>query len=152
MLPVGCVAPLSVRVDDPAVAVMVTDVAFTLCQFNVTLWPALMALALAENISVGAPDFPAETPVQAHNAAIKISAAEQPIQRKVFLLIVFFLSAPKALYPKTRAMVRCRATRGSWLLLPRRPAVWEPEIKGKVQQKVEEEKTRAPERLPGWLA
>ena len=36
------------RVLDPAVAVMVTESEFAVCQFRVTLWPGLITFALAE--------------------------------------------------------------------------------------------------------
>src|SRR6266567_3324495 len=44
-LPAACELVVTVRVEAPAVAVIVTDVAFVACQFNVTLCPALMELA-----------------------------------------------------------------------------------------------------------
>ena len=41
---------------DPAVAVIVTDVAFVAVHFNVTLCPAGIVFVLAENTSVGVPE------------------------------------------------------------------------------------------------
>ena len=53
MLPEASELVVSVRVDEPAVAVIVTEVAFTACQVRVTLCPASMAAALAEKTSDG---------------------------------------------------------------------------------------------------
>lgn len=44
----------NVRVELPAVAVIVTAVAFVVCQLRVTLCPALIELTLAEKMRVGA--------------------------------------------------------------------------------------------------
>jgi len=54
---------VTVRVEEPAVAVIVTDVAFVACQFNVTLCPALIELALAEKTRVGFVELP-DSPTQ----------------------------------------------------------------------------------------
>jgi hypothetical protein len=43
-----------VRVDEPTVAVMVTEVAFVLCHDNVTLCPVSTELVFAEKTRVGA--------------------------------------------------------------------------------------------------
>jgi hypothetical protein len=43
-----------VRVDEPAVAVIVTEMAFVLCQWSVTLCPASIELVFAEKTKVGA--------------------------------------------------------------------------------------------------
>ncbi len=45
----------------PAVAVIVTDDALVVCHVSVTLCPLLMAVLLAENVSVGEPDPGFET-------------------------------------------------------------------------------------------
>jgi hypothetical protein len=123
----------TVRVDDPAVAVIVTDVASTLCQFKVTLWPGLIALVLAENISVGAPDLPPDNPVQAHKPPIKSDVAEQPIQRISFLLIVFF-ERGKALYPKYARWSDAPPVEAVGCFYPVDRMFWEPGIKGKVEE------------------
>ena len=44
----------SVRVEEPAVALIVTEVALVVCQFSVTLCPSLMVLAVTEKTRVGA--------------------------------------------------------------------------------------------------
>lgn len=43
-----------VRVDEPAVAVIVTEMAFVLCQWSVTLCPASIELVFGEKTNVGA--------------------------------------------------------------------------------------------------
>ena len=44
---------MTVRVDVPAVAVIVTEVAFVACQVRVTLCPAVIEVMLAEKVRVG---------------------------------------------------------------------------------------------------
>ena len=51
--PATCELVVNVRVEDPAVAVIVTDVALSACQFKVTLCPELMELVFAEKTRVG---------------------------------------------------------------------------------------------------
>lgn len=51
--PATCELVVNVRVEDPAVAVMVTDVALPACQFRVTLCPELMEFVFAEKTRVG---------------------------------------------------------------------------------------------------
>jgi hypothetical protein len=51
--PAGCELVVKVRVEDPMLAVIVTDVALVACQFRVTLCPELMEFVLAENTRVG---------------------------------------------------------------------------------------------------
>lgn len=51
--PATCELVVNVRVEDPTVAVIVTDVALVACQFRVTLCPELMEFAFAEKIRVG---------------------------------------------------------------------------------------------------
>lgn len=52
-LPDACVLVVNVWVDEPAVAVIVTDVAFALCQVSVTLCPERIEGALAVRVTVG---------------------------------------------------------------------------------------------------
>ena len=52
-VPESCVPLTSVRVDEPAVAVMVTAVALVDCQFRVTLCPVLSEFVLAERVIAG---------------------------------------------------------------------------------------------------
>jgi hypothetical protein len=84
-LPDICEPVTILRVDDPAEAVMVTDVALNACQFSVTLWPLLIAVVLVEKVIVGAILAP-ESPqaVKPHNAAIK---APQEIHRTAWVFI-----------------------------------------------------------------
>jgi hypothetical protein len=51
--PEACELVVTVREVESEVAVMVTDVAFVVCQVNVTLCPAVIAFVLAEKINVG---------------------------------------------------------------------------------------------------
>jgi hypothetical protein len=44
---------VTVRVDEPLLAVMVTEVELVACQLKVTLWPLMMEVALAEKVTVG---------------------------------------------------------------------------------------------------
>ena len=91
----------SVRVDDPAVAVIVIEVALLICQFSVMLCPSLIDVALAEKTSVGAADgvgvgvgvgFWPETPEQEHRAQNAIGASPDAIQRK----LIFFIRCMRA--------------------------------------------------------
>jgi hypothetical protein len=73
-LPESFVPLTSVRVDEPAVAVMVTAVALVDCQFKVTLWPVLSEFVLAERVTAGA-TFDLEFP---HDAEPPITATRTP--------------------------------------------------------------------------
>jgi hypothetical protein len=53
-VPAACELVVTVRLDEPALAVMVTEAAFVLCQFSVILCPASIELVLAEKTKVGA--------------------------------------------------------------------------------------------------
>lgn len=69
-VPDACEVEVSVRAAEPAVAVIVTALALVLCQFSVTLCPALIEFVLAENTRVGVVSRP--KPLQAlipHNAS-----------------------------------------------------------------------------------
>jgi hypothetical protein len=68
-----------VRLEEPAAALMVTDVALVVCQLSVTLCPLLMEFVLAEKITVGA----TAAFVLPHDAEPYIAAnkAPQEIQR-----------------------------------------------------------------------
>lgn len=102
MLPDACELVVTVRVEDPAVAVIVTDVAFTVCQFKVTLLPASIDAALAEKISVGA--SPLLSPVQPEKDNRASGIAPQVTQRNN---LVFILRFRDAALPKERATFRC---------------------------------------------
>lgn len=71
------------RVVDPAVAVIVIDVAPDVCHVNVTLCPEAIELALAEKTRVGALAFwVVEPPEQAHKLHNATGTNTKPIQRK----------------------------------------------------------------------
>jgi hypothetical protein len=99
---------VSVRVAEPAVAVMVTEVASTACQFSVTACPASIAPALAEKTSSGA--LPPLSPLQPDNDNKATGIAPHVSQRKIFLLIFGRSTA----LPKNRAKFRCRVRLRSW--------------------------------------
>ena len=84
-LPEASELVVSVRVDEPAVAVMVTELAFTACQVNVTLCPASMAAALAEKTSDGGSELLTPLQPDSDNNATGIEA--QVTQRRIFFLI-----------------------------------------------------------------
>ncbi len=44
---------VTVRVDEPLLAVIVTEVALLACQLKVTLWPLAIDVALTERVTVG---------------------------------------------------------------------------------------------------
>jgi hypothetical protein len=44
---------VTVRVEEPLLAVMVTDVELVACQLKVTLWPVEIDVGLAESATVG---------------------------------------------------------------------------------------------------
>jgi hypothetical protein len=76
---------VTVRVAEPAVAVIVTEVAFAVCQFSVTVCPALMAPELAENTKSGA--APLLSPVQPESDNKATGIALQVTQRNHFIFI-----------------------------------------------------------------
>ena len=53
-MPDICEPLTTVRLEEPADAVIITDVALKACQFSVTLWPLLIVVVLAEKVMVGA--------------------------------------------------------------------------------------------------
>lgn len=77
---------VNVRVELPAVAVIVTVVAFVVCQFRVTLCPALIELTLAEKMRVGAVLDPAR-PLQAVSPHKASGIIPLVMQRTLFFLI-----------------------------------------------------------------
>lgn len=72
------------RVEDPAVAVIVTDVALNDVQFRVTLWPLLMVFVLAEKVIVGGTFC---NPPQAADPKIAANKVPQEMQRTASFLI-----------------------------------------------------------------
>jgi len=113
-LPEAWDVEVSVRVALPAVAVIVTAVAFVDCQLRVTLCPALIELALAEKMRVGAALGPAR-PLQALSPHKANGMIPLVMQRTLFLLICIRCITP--VFPvytrrKSDAIERC----SSWLL------------------------------------
>jgi hypothetical protein len=84
-LPESCEPLTSVRLDEPAIAVIVTDVALDACQFSVTLWPGLSEFVLAERVMAGA-TFGSEFP---HDAETNIAPIRIPqeIERNASFII-----------------------------------------------------------------
>jgi hypothetical protein len=85
MLPEACPPFTTVRLEEPAAAVMVTEVALVECQLSVSLCPLLMEAGLAERLTVGA----AVAFVLPHEAEPYIAAnkAPQEIQRNARLFM-----------------------------------------------------------------
>ena len=110
-LPEASEVPVKVRVEVPAVAVMVTAVAFVVCQLRVTLCPALIELALAEKMRVGAVLGPAR-PLQAVSPHKANGMIPLVMQRTLFLLIWYKPVFPVYSRRKSDAIERC----SSWLL------------------------------------
>lgn len=77
---------VKVRVELPAVAVIVTAVAFVVCQWRVTLCPALIEFTLAEKMRVGAAVDP-PTPLQALSPHKASGIIPLIMQRTLFLFI-----------------------------------------------------------------
>ena len=90
-LPDNGVPLTTVRVEEPAAAVIVTEVALKACQFRVTVWPLLIVVALAENVMVGA-TFGFGMLPQEIVPQIETIRAPQKIQRTACLLIQFVQS------------------------------------------------------------
>ena len=108
-LPEACGLVLNVRVDDPAVAVIVTPVAFVLCQFSVTLCPEVMEVGLALSVTVGDAGVgggdlaaPLEQPINPVNVR---DTTPTPMKRKGVLLILL-LCGSDALRARTFQMPR----------------------------------------------
>ena len=72
MVPETCAPLTSVRLDEPAVAVMVTAVALVDCQFRVTLWPVFKEFALAERLMVGGSFLKPPHDTEPHIIAIRV--------------------------------------------------------------------------------
>lgn len=85
-LPDACELEVRLRVEEPAVAVIVTCVALDICHVRVTLWPGLIIVALAEKTRLGGFDFALFEP-QAHRPHKASGTIPEAIQRKLFLFI-----------------------------------------------------------------
>ena len=94
-LPEACELVVTVRVDEPTVAVIVTEVALADCQFRVTVCPALIAPELAEKTKSGGP--PLLSPLQPESANKATGIAPRVTQRNNFVFICLVaLPSPKA--------------------------------------------------------
>lgn len=94
-LPVALELVVTVRVAEPAVAVIVTEIALADCQFRVTVCPALIAPELAENTRSGGP--PLLSPLQPESANKATGIAPQVTQRNNFVFIsVMARPSPRA--------------------------------------------------------
>jgi hypothetical protein len=71
------------RVEVPAEAVIVTEVALNDCQFKVTLCPLLIVFVLAENVMVGAGALGLELLAQDERNHKAKTRAPQQMQRRV---------------------------------------------------------------------
>ena len=69
-----------VRVEEPAEAVIVTDVAFVACQVSVTLCPLLTDAGLAASVTLGA-ELAFEVPAQDENKQTANRRVPEDIQR-----------------------------------------------------------------------
>ena len=103
------------RVEEPAAAVMVTDVALNAAQFRVTFWPLLMAFVFAEKVIVGGTFF---RPPQAAAPQIAAISVPQEIQRTASFLMLSYFVSPKF----DRARIRCHNPL-PWLPLPAKARV-----------------------------
>lgn len=90
-VPDACALVISVRVEDPAAALIVIEVAFVVCQVTVTFCPELMDEGLTESVTVGAGVFavPVEHPLI---PAKKTDKVPKPIQQKRVFLIILYVS------------------------------------------------------------
>jgi len=75
--PDTCELVVTVRVEEPAVAVIVTDVALVDCQVRVTLCPVLMEVGLAARLTLGVDDVALELPAQEEKPQIAKSRIPQ---------------------------------------------------------------------------
>jgi len=124
-LPEASALVVSVFVEDPAVAVIVTDVAFAICQLSVTLCPKLMAVALAVSVTVGFAGGTALTLLQPIRFSKAMPATINAIHRKCVLLILkvwlrgSYLSATLQMPWAERVLLgKCQVSPGWPLLEP----------------------------------
>lgn len=81
-VPDACDVVVMVRVEDPAVAVIVTEVALEVFHVSVTACPALMDAGVAVSVTLGAEDDVAfELPAQEEKLQTANSRDPQQIQR-----------------------------------------------------------------------
>lgn len=79
--PDACELVVTVRVEEPAVAVIVNDVAFVDCQVRVTLCPVLMEVGLAASVTLGVDDVGLDEPAQEEKLQTAKTKKPQEIQR-----------------------------------------------------------------------
>jgi hypothetical protein len=106
-LPEGWDVEGSVRVELPAVAVIVTAVAFVVCQLRVTLCPALIELTLAEKTRVGAVLGPPARPPQALSPHKANGSIPLVMKRTLCLFICLRRFFPVYTRRKSDAIQRC---------------------------------------------
>lgn len=105
-LPEALDVEVTVLVALPAVAVIVTAVAFVACQLRATLCPALIELTLAEKMRVGSVVGPAR-PLQALSPHRANGIIPLIMQRTLFLLILFMPVFPVYTRRKSDAIPCC---------------------------------------------
>lgn len=79
-VPDACELVVRVRVEEPAEAVIVTDVAFVACQVSVTLCPLLIEAGLAASVTLGA-ELAFDVPAQEENKQTANRRVPEDIQR-----------------------------------------------------------------------
>ena len=72
---------VTVRVEEPEVAVTVTDVAFVACQVSVTLCPLVIEGVLAARVTLGADGVAFDEPAQEERLQTAKSRIPEQIQR-----------------------------------------------------------------------
>jgi hypothetical protein len=88
--PDACELVVTVRVDEPAVAVIVTDVALVACHVSVTFCPLLTDAVLAASVTLGADEELAwEVPPQEDKPQTANNRVPDKIQRTAEQFIIF---------------------------------------------------------------
>jgi hypothetical protein len=90
-LPDACELVVTVRVEPPAAAVIVTDDAFVVCHDSVTLCPLLIEVLFEENVKVGEPDpgFEIACDPQPFNVARRRTTAITEPRRRIARSFIF---------------------------------------------------------------
>lgn len=81
ILPVACELVVTVLVWAPAVAVIVTELAFDDCQLRVTLWPDVIDFEFADSDTVGVDGAAFDVPEHEAKAHIARSTIPHKVQR-----------------------------------------------------------------------
>ena len=79
--PDACELVVTVRVEEPEVAVTVTDVAFVACHVSVTLCPLVIDGVLAARVTLGVDDVALDEPAHEERLQTAKSRIPQEIQR-----------------------------------------------------------------------